>query len=179
MNILLMGMRGCGKSSVGTLLATRIRRTFVDLDTITATRCNAPTAGQALALVGEVAFRAAEMDALRVALQSSRFVLALGGGTPTASGAADVINAQRASAKCLVVYLRATVSTLRERLEKTDLKSRPSLTGKGVLQEIPEILQQREPVYTSLADITTEVDGRSVEEVVKAIAGELKQRGVS
>lgn len=174
-----MGMRGCGKSSIASLLSTRIRRTYVDLDTMTATRCNAATAGLALARVGEGTFRAAELEALRTSLVSNRFVIALGGGTVVAPGAADLINATRAEKRAMVVYLRASAATLRERLEKTDLRARPSLTGKGVLEEIPDLLAQREPVYVSLADETLDVDGKSVNELVKAMAEILKSRGIS
>jgi shikimate kinase len=174
-----MGMRGCGKSSIASQLSTRIRRTYVDLDTMTATRCNAATAGLAMARVGEAAFRAAELEALRTSLVSNRFVIALGGGTVMAPGAADLINATRAEKRSMVVYLRATAATLRERLEKTDLKARPSLTGKGVLEEIPDLLAQREPVYLSLADEIFDVDGKNLNDVVKAMAAMLKGRGIS
>lgn len=174
-----MGMRGCGKSSIASQLSTRIRRTFVDLDTMTATRCNAATAGLAITRIGEAAFRAAELEALRTSLVSNRFVIALGGGTVIAPGAADLINATRAEKRSMVVYLRATAATLRERLEKSDLRVRPSLTGKGVLDEIPDVLAQREPVYLSLADETLDVDGKSVNELVKSLAERLKTRGIS
>lgn len=179
MNVLLIGMRGCGKSSIASLLATRIRRTYVDLDTMTATRLNAATAGQAFARVGESAFRAAELEALRVSMQSQRFVLALGGGTPLASGAADLINASRAGKRAIVVYLRATPATLRARLEKTDLSQRPSLTGRGVLEEIPDVLAQRDSVYTSLADEIMDVDGETIAAISTRLTTILKARGVT
>ena len=57
-----------------------------------------------------------------------------------------------------IVYLRATPSTLARRLGQTDLSTRPSLTGKGVLEEIDAIYQQRDEPYLALASRVIDVD---------------------
>lgn len=158
--IVLMGLRGSGKSTVGALLAGRLGVPFVDLDdrTLEALRRAHPdqrfvAVADAWRAVGEPAFRAAECEALRAALGEGRVVLALGGGTPTAPGAPALLeSAKRTGAT--IFYLRAEPALLRERLAASgEAATRPSLTGRGTLEEIEAVLAAREPLYQSLRSL--------------------------
>lgn len=164
-NILLMGLRASGKSTVGELLASRLGRAFVDLDDVTAARLGCVDVPEAWARFGPDAFRAMETEALREVLENEGQVVALGGGTPTAPGAEALLASSRLEPAQLV-YLRARPETLQQRLARTDLSSRPSLTGDGVIEEVRRVFEARDADYQRIASRVVEVDGLSVEAVV-------------
>ena len=130
-----------------------------DLDDRTARLVGATTAGEALRGVGEVAFRAAEATALASVLSEHPRVLALGGGTPTAPGAAEMISRAREERRVFVVFLDPPLDVLANRL-RAEAGDRPSLTGRGVVEEIEELAAKRRPLYAALADLVVERDVR-------------------
>jgi shikimate kinase len=157
-NLLLIGLRGAGKSRCGAAAAQRLALPFVDLDAVTAAELDAPGIAEAWRRVGERAFREAEGAALRRVLATDGQVIACGGGTPTAPGAAGAIRAARGAGRVRVVYLRAPADVLAARLRETDLTRRPSLTGAGTLEEIPAVLASRDPAYLDMADLVIQTD---------------------
>ncbi|MFN0012606.1 MAG: shikimate kinase [Phycisphaerales bacterium] len=169
-HIVLMGLRGSGKTTLARLLSNRLNRRAFDLDHLLALRCEAANVGAAFTAQGEKAFREVEATLLgeQLALPPPPRILALGGGTPTAPGAAEALRKAAASGTH-IVYLRATAATLRARLERTDLTTRPSLTGKGVLAEIDAVFAKRDALYRSLATRVIETDAMSEDEVLEAI----------
>lgn len=168
-NLLLIGLRASGKTTAGRLVADALNWAFVDLDDLTAARLGASTPAQALNQSGLDAFRQAEARALEQTLSTSNQVIALGGGTPTAPGATDLIDHEQATGSALVVYLRLAPSELADRLAHTDLSDRPSLTGKGVIEEIADLFDARDPLYRALADLVIEADALTIEQVVDQI----------
>ena len=153
-HILLIGLRASGKSTLGRALATALGGVpFVDLDDHTREALGATTVREAFLRAGEAGFRAAEAEALARALRSGEaHVLALGGGTPTAPGAAAQIAEARREGRALVVFLDPPLSTLAERLAAHE-GDRPSLTGRGVVAEIGDVAAVRRPLYAALADL--------------------------
>jgi shikimate kinase len=169
-NLILIGLRGSGKTTLGRLLAERTRREFVDLDAMTPRLLGAPNVSAAWTRHGEAAFRRAELRALIDVLARDSSVLALGGGTPAAAGAADLLLAERRSGRARVVYLYADAETLRSRLRDADNSDRPSLTGADPLSEIDAVLARRDPLYRDLADDVLETGGMTVAQAVEALA---------
>lgn len=157
--VLLIGLRGAGKSTLGRELAAEMGRNFVDLDDVTPQALGARNAREAWETHGEAKFREAEVAALRRVLKKPGQVVALGGGTPTAPGAREVIATEQREARAVVIYLRADAASLRERLAQSDNAHRPSLTGAGVLDEIEQVLEKRDGLYLALADEAVEVGG--------------------
>ncbi|MFG0326075.1 MAG: shikimate kinase [Phycisphaerales bacterium JB037] len=155
-NLVLIGLRGSGKSTLGRALAAALGRRLIDLDDITPGLLAMPDAATALRTLGETPFRLAEFQALKESLLAPDQVLALGGGTPTAPGAAALLRRERDAGRARVLYLAAPPQTLADRLARTDLDNRPSLTGKGVLEEITDLHAARDPLYRDLADLTLE-----------------------
>jgi len=168
--ILLIGLRGSGKTTVARLLAKRLNREAIDLDELTPTYLGEKTAGDALRHRGEPAFRRAELAALIHALKTPGRVIALGGGTPTAPGVAELLESGRKQNSLIIIYLRASAETLRARLAAEAHTDRPTLTGQGTLEEIGVLLNLRDTLYKSLATLVLAVDQNTPEVVTDRIA---------
>lgn len=167
--IVLMGLRGSGKSTLGCGLADALGRVFVDLDDRTAAALGFDTPGEALRTHGEAMFRKAEADALRAALREPGVVLALGGGTPTAPGAADLLRERAGDGSIAVLYLHASPETLAARLSVSGAPDRPALVGDDPVSEITTLYGQRDPLYRELAGSVLHLEGVS-EEAARAMA---------
>jgi shikimate kinase len=155
--VVLLGLRASGKSSLASILAARLGMPAVDLDDRTRILADRATVRDAFAALGEARFRELETHALRDALAEPPCVLALGGGTPTAPGATDLLQAARAAGHTLLVFLDPPLETLARRLS-ADAGDRPSLTGRGVVEEIAEIAARRRGHYAALADLVLRED---------------------
>lgn len=176
-SILLIGLRASGKSSLAAALAQRLGRPMLDLDDETAKYLGSGTISELFARYGEARFRAAEYRALvnqAFPRTNPGPVVALGGGTPTAPGAADFLRAARANGQGVVVYLRAEPAVLRARLASADNRHRPALLGSDVLEEVGALFAARDPLYRELA--STEVDASAapadvLDAALRALAG--------
>lgn len=178
--LLLIGLRGSGKSTLGRLVAERLVAdglvaAFSDLDDAVLARLGHATVAEAWKTLGEPAFRAAETACLRERLPESLddrtppTVVALGGGTPTAPGAAELLGEARERGLVTIVYLRAQPETLRARLGAADA-NRPSLTGAGTLDEIDAVFAARDGLYQELATEIIEIDrGTTIDALVERL----------
>ena len=164
-NYILLGLRASGKSTLGKLLAQHLGRDFVDLDDVVAQCMNASGPGKAIERDGIDAFRTNETEALRSVLETHNQVIALGGGTPTAPGAAEVLKGSDSN----LIYLRGLPETLRDRLMKTDNTDRPALVGDDVLSEVQTLFNQRDAMYQDLATSIVHIDGVSEDSVLRAL----------
>lgn len=139
--IFLIGFMGCGKSTIGRLLAQRMEWQFVDLDEEIVRHEGMPIE-QIFATHGEPYFRRTEVLLLESLLAQKQTVIALGGGTPAQEAAWPILQ------RGLAVYLRCHPDELFRRLK--DDNNRPML-GRVSLAErqllIKNLLQQREPFY--------------------------------
>jgi shikimate kinase len=151
-HLVLIGLRASGKSTLGAALAQRRGLPFVDLDEHTTRRLGCATVREAFERSGEGAFRQAESEALAAALEEPRCVLALGGGTPTAPGAADRLAEARRNGRAFIIFLDPPIEAMAARLRRQE-GDRPSLTGRGAVEEIGEIAAARRPLYAALADL--------------------------
>jgi shikimate kinase len=168
--LLLAGMMGTGKSTVGRLLAARLGRAFIDTDAqIEAQR--GLSVAQIFAREGEAAFRAAERAVL-AALPERGAVVALGGGALLAPEARAL-----ARARGLLVWLAAEPDTLLARIAADG--SRPLLAGLGEparLARLRELCAARAPAYAE-AELRIDTDGRSAEQVCAVLLGALGEQG--
>lgn len=177
-HLLLIGLRGSGKSTVAAHAARILGCTHADLDDRTSALLGCRAAGEAFRTHGEAAFRKAEREALATALSDTARVIALGGGTPTAPGARDLIDAARRAGDAVVVFLDPPVAAMAARLS-ADGGDRPSLTGRGVVAEIEEVAAARRPLYKELADFVVEGDAstRDAAQIAAEIAAFVDRRG--
>jgi XRE family aerobic/anaerobic benzoate catabolism transcriptional regulator len=161
--IALLGVRGAGKSTVGHALAARRGVPFVELDQ----RIEA-SAGlsldQIFELHGESYYRRVERDVLTALLASrERMVLATGGSLVRDP---DTFAMLRSAAR--TVWLKASAEDHWNRVvEQGD--RRPMAENPHAFNELRALLSEREPLY-ALADVTVETAGRSVTDVVTAVA---------
>lgn len=172
MHLVLMGLRGSGKSMLGARLAARHRLRFVDLDQRTPGILGVRSVAEAWNRYGEAAFREAEVAALREVIDEDPEILALGGGTPMAPGGADLVRSLKEPAgasRPRVVYLRADAATLARRLRESGVADRPSLTGTDPINEIAQVLAMRDPVYLALADAVVETGRLDLEGALREL----------
>ena len=142
-NIVLVGMPGCGKSTVGRLLADQLGRRFLDTDTAVQQTVGMPIA-DLFAVQCEAAFRALETQTVQQLGKQSGAIIATGGGA--------VINPENRKAlrqNAVVVFLDRDLHTL-----ATD--GRPLSRDREALQTMYE---QRLPLYHDAADVTVKVSG--------------------
>lgn len=158
MNVVLIGLRGSGKTAVGRALAEATGRTFVDLDDLSPRVLGHASVGEAWSACGEERFRQAEVRALADVLARSDQIIALGGGTPMAPGAADLLAAHRARGAVVIVYLACAPEVLRDRLRRADNRHRPPLLGVDPVAEVEAVCARRDPVYRALADVVVATD---------------------
>lgn len=144
--VTLVGYRACGKTTIGRLLAARLAWPFIDADHALETRLGVAIP-ELFRRHGEAAFRDQEEAELAAILGvDGPLVLATGGGAVLRAANRDLF-ARRGG---LVVYLEASAETVQERL-RHHAGNRPSLTGAGVVDEVPALLAARDPLYRAVA----------------------------
>lgn len=151
--IVLIGMMGAGKSSLGTRLAERLKLAFVDADAEVEA-----AAGMSIAEIfeahGEAAFRDGERRVIARLLKTGPQVLALGGGAfVDAATRAEVLD------KAISIWLNVPVDELVERVKRKPGK-RPLLANTDVHEKLTTLMREREPLYTK-ADIRADISGKS------------------
>jgi len=157
-NLYVIGYRCTGKTSIGRALAHRLRRPFVDCD-----QAVTDAAGRSIrdivAAEGWHGFRCREHRIIDALSRRSGLVVATGGGVVL-----DPVNVTRMRRTGIVLWLTATVDTIRERIRQDpdSVELRPSLSGRPPDDEIEPILQQRLPAYCRAADIRVSTDGRAM-----------------
>lgn len=166
--IVLIGLRGSGKTTVGPIVARILKRPFADLDDAVRDRYNGRSIAEVWNAIGEGAFRRAELESLPPLLRSPG-VLALGGGTPTIEDARLILADAQARGSARIIYLRAAPATLRARLAGEDMSNRPSLTGADPLDEIESVFTARDPAFGLLAGLVIDTDDLTPEEIAGRI----------
>lgn len=170
-HVVLIGLRGSGKTTIGRLLARRLGGGFVDLDDRTPRVLGAVSVAEAWTAHGESGFRVGEVTALAEVMSEPACVVALGGGTPTAPGAAELLRGA-VERGVRVVYLRAMPETLARRLSSSNNAHRPALTGHTAnsIEEVRKVFAARDGAYRGIAADVVECDGVRVDEVVNRVA---------
>ncbi|MAD78576.1 MAG: hypothetical protein CMJ51_04295 [Planctomycetaceae bacterium] len=167
MNLLLIGLRGTGKSTAGRATADLLARPFIDLDDRTSdvVGCDAPTCFREH---GEPAWRAGELIALKDVLgRHAHSIIALGGGTPTAPGAEASLRLEREERRVRIGWLDATPEVLTRRIG--DDPHRPALTDLPALDEMKAIDLIRRPIFQRIADQHIDVTDLGLAAVVGSL----------
>ncbi len=169
MNVVLIGYRGSGKTSVGRGVAARTGRGFADVDAGVVERFGGASIRDIWAAHGEPAFRAVEAEVTAELVASLDVVVALGGGTLMFDAARRAVKGARDTRR---IYLYAPAAVLAARIAADPASGghRPNLTALGGgVAEVEAVLAERDPVYRAVADAVVDVSGRTVDEVVEAV----------
>jgi shikimate kinase len=162
MNIVLIGYRGTGKSTVGRLLAARLGRELVstDVEIVKRAKCTIP---EIVAQHGWEYFRDLESDICRELASRDQIVIDTGGGAILRPQNVEALKENGA-----LFWLTASVETIAKRIG--DDNQRPSLTGaKSFVDEIQDVLRERTPTYQAAADHIITTDNRSINQLVEKI----------
>ncbi|CAN5297069.1 hypothetical protein BH20ACT9_BH20ACT9_10760 [soil metagenome] len=164
-NIVLFGMMGAGKTEVGHVVATRLRRPFWDTDDIVEREAGMTVAG-IFAERGERAFRRHEAEAVRHVAALRGRVVAVGGGAVL-----DPDNTTQLRATGDLVWLDAGPAELAERVGD-HAGDRPLLgsgDAAGLRERLRRLAERREQAYARAADHRIDTSGRSPGEVASAL----------
>ncbi len=166
MNIVLIGYRGVGKSTIGKQLAGRMGMDFVDTDELIVQRAG-KTIREIFEQGGEPLFRDLESAVIDDLVESDNAVIAAGGGVVLRKA-----NIEKLQANGRIVWLQAPAQVLWERIsaDTVTTANRPNLTSAGGLEEILRLLQIRAPLYASAADIALDVANMHPDQVVRYLA---------
>ncbi|MCH1542958.1 MAG: shikimate kinase [Alphaproteobacteria bacterium] len=163
--IVLIGMMGAGKSSLGVRLADVLDMPFRDADS-EIEKAAAMRVAEIFEQHGEQAFRDGERRVIKRLLGEGPMVLALGGG-------AFIDDATRAlvQEKALSIWLDVPVDELVARVKKKPDK-RPLLKGQNIAAKLQELMQERGPVYQT-ARLKVDVSGGTHEDALDRLLAAL------
>ena len=170
-NIVLIGLMGAGKTTVGKLLAARLGRPFVDTDDVVSNDARS-TVAELFSTHGERYFRSLESSAVRQVAALRGQVIAAGGGAVL-----DPSNVTHLRATGDIVLLDADPSLLADRVGNSS--GRPLVDGTDVAQRLEQLRTQRAAAYAGAALHVVDTTDRSPEEVADAVfAWAVRQPGL-
>lgn len=161
-NVILIGMPGSGKSTVGVVLAKKLGYQFIDSDLVIQERCG-KLLYQLIEEKGEAGFLMLE-NKINASIFADGAVIATGG---------SAVYGQQAMAHFKeigqVVYLELDYEELKERLG--DLHERGVVLKEGTT--LRDLYEERTPLYEKYADIVISCNGRNIRDVMEEIAGKV------
>jgi shikimate kinase len=169
-NLVLIGYRATGKTSVGARLAEVLHRPFVDLDQVLVREAGRSVA-DIVAQGGWAEFRRLEKQLVTRYRDARGQVLATGGGVVL-----DPDNVEALRENGIIIWLIADPAAIQARLAQDQPRdaNRPSLTGGDTIREVAEVAEKRAPLYQAAAQISIDTTHRSVAQVVKLVLAALK-----
>ncbi len=146
-NIVLIGPMGAGKTTVGKQLASRLGKSFCDVDQELEKRTGVPV-NLIFDIEKEAGFRLRETAMLTELLQRENSIIATGGGVIVTDENRELL----AKTPHCVVYLKTAVKHQLKRLKRD--KQRPLLQGTGRRERLMKLAKERNPLYESVADLS-------------------------
>ena len=159
--IVLIGMMGAGKSSVGHSLQKRTGFSSYDTDEIVVAKFGM-SIPQIFAMHGEVKFREAETEVLRGLKVDRKSIVVTGGGIVLREENVDCLKRLGT-----IVWLDADEATLFERASRK--RNRPLLGTENPRQTFAQLLEARRPLYAKIADVRIETSNLTAEEVAEEV----------
>jgi shikimate kinase len=177
MNVVLIGLRGAGKTTVGRLVAARLQWRYLDTDAVIQERAG-ETISAIFARGGERLFRSLEADAVRDSAANDRVVLSCGGGVVL-----DPRNVEALRRNGLVVHLIADPEELWRRVsaDASSAQTRPTLiaAAKSGVEELRELARARAGAYAQARHAELPVGGRTPDQVADAVLELMRAHGLA
>ena len=169
-NIALIGFRATGKSTVGRILARKLGREFVDMDVSLISQSGRDIAAW-VEQEGWDSFRRAESGLLLVFAARKGLVVATGGGIIL-----DPRNDEVLRKDFFTVWLKAAPETIQTRLSSDpgSRLTRPALSELPMKEEIVKVLSEREPLYSRVAEIAVDTEGKEAIRIAEEIEAILR-----
>ncbi len=158
-SVFLIGPMGAGKTTVGRKLAEQLGCSFFDSDHCIEERCGADIPW-IFDIEGEAGFRQRERQIIDELTQQNNIVLATGGGAILLPD-----NRKHLAARGVVIYLRASIEQQVKRTSKD--KNRPLLQTANPKITLTRLFNERDPLYSSIADKIIDTDGKSSKRVLQ------------
>ena len=173
MNVVLIGYRATGKSTVGRILSSKLKIAFWDTDVMVEKSVAMPIK-EIVALHGWDFFRAKERETIKYLTQKEDGVIATGGGVVLFRENVDLLKQTG-----VIIWLNAPLQDIIDRLKKDARNGaiRPQFTSSNIIQETIDIMRQRLPLYESAADHTVDTAGKSAVQVAEEIYQYLRKSG--
>ena len=173
--VLLIGLRGAGKTTLGRALAERCTLPFADLDDLALAVHGEATVRDVFDRHGEAAWRAAEASAFIDALGRPGLVLALGGGAPMVDSIKRSIMELKPTGQLAVVWLDAPDHVLADRIGPHGSGRPPLLRDRegailDALEECRQLRSTRGPTFEQLADLVIDTEGPEAEALERLVA---------
>lgn len=166
-SIVLVGMMGAGKSSVGRCLQRRTGLARIDIDETVATEVGMPIP-QIFEQYGEEKFRDAETEVLRKLAPDRPVIIVTGGGIVLRSENVDLLKKLGT-----VFWLTADEETLFERASRRN--DRPLLLKENPRKIFAELFSKRQPLYAAAADFQIHTSAKTHDEVAETIFNKLEE----
>lgn len=175
LNIILIGFRGTGKTTIGKMLAQRLGKEFVDADEYLEQK-EGKTVKDIFAEGGEKLFREIETHVIAELCRLDNRVVATGGGAILRE---ENVRALRKSG--IIILLEADADTIYKRIHKDTLagQRRPNLTNQGGYQEIEYLLEHRRPLYDRTTDFVINTTSMSAVDAANKIITFIKNHVVN
>ena len=162
MNLILCGMMGSGKTTLGIKIAELTGRRWYDTDVVIVDRHG--KISDIFEYYGEAHFRKLETKIVQELSQKDDLVISTGGGLVLKSENNELLQKNGK-----IIFLRASLDTLASRLQVDGTRPLLENSTEGIKQRLAQLLQERSPVYESVADYVIDVDNKSVESLANEI----------
>lgn len=173
MNVVLIGYRATGKSTVGRILSDKLQISLCDADWLVEKKMAMPIK-EIVALHGWDFFRLKEKEIIKTLTQKKSGIIATGGGVVL-----DQENVNLLKQTGVVIWLDASVQDIVNRLNKDarNKATRPQFTTGNITEETVDIMNHRLPLYKKAADYTVDTTGKKAVQVAEEIYQYLLKSG--
>jgi shikimate kinase len=166
-NLILVGMMGSGKTTMGRALARHLGKSFVDSDEEIIKRTGV-TVPHIFDIEGESGFRLRETAIIQELVGRENTVLATGGGAVLTGQ-----NRTMLQQNGIVIYIKASVHDLWQRTKHD--RNRPLLQTGDPHAKLNELFQKRDPLYQQVSDIVVQSGRQSVHALMQQLAGKIEE----
>ncbi len=162
MNLILCGMMGAGKTTIGIKIAELTGRRWYDTDELITDKYG--KISDIFEYYGETHFRKLETEIVKEIAEKEHLIISTGGGLVLKKE-----NNQILQKNGKIIFLRATLETLAKRLKVDGNRPLLQTSTESIRDRLARLLLERSPVYEHVADYIVDVDGKTPETIAKEI----------